>query len=327
MPEDKKLVRIDTVGLSQNDARKAWTEWTNSNYCYTSRYFYNDRIFSGESETLKFSQGTLVRSQLTGSRTERTLAHISKDKQDEVCVLYVDDGTLIISNKHGKRIAKRNSIVLNDCAAPFITDSIGLNFTCFSIKRSLVNSFIGDPEELFSQEISKGSPWEKALVDIMRELKPGSVAEQDYPRDIVAECIISLLTLSAGPASEPLRSSQLSLLERLHRDMYDQLSDSSLNPASFAAAHGISLRTLHAIFAESGTSFMKYLMELRLEKAKTMLESKHFAGSTIAEVCFLTGFVNPEHFSTRFHKKYGISPKSYRASRNNGIRSLLFSEK
>lgn len=294
-------------------------KWTDRNYFNMSHDFYNDQPFSGKAEIIKFGPGSLVWSCLTGRRIMRTLADMSRDKRDAFCILYAADGILRISNKYGTKTIKRNSILLYDSATPFAIDSERLNFTCISLDRSLISSFVSDPEELFSKEIPEGSPWENALVDLMSGLKPSSVAHLDYPHNAVAECIISLLTLSAWPATEPLRGNQRSLLDRLHRDMYDQLSDSSLNPVSFAAAHGISLRTLHAVFAESGTSFMKYLIELRLRKAKSMLESKLFSGTTIAEVAFLAGFVNPEHFSTGFRKNYGISPKSYRASRRNGL--------
>ena len=58
-----------------------------------------------------------------------------------------------------------------------------------------------------------------------------------------------------------------------------------------------------------GTSPHRYIMDLRVEQAKTMLDSDMFSFKEIAQKC---GFTNEYYFSTAFKKRMGCSPKNFR---------------
>lgn len=56
-----------------------------------------------------------------------------------------------------------------------------------------------------------------------------------------------------------------------------------------------------------GTGPMEYLQQRRLERARELIA----AGRGITEVCYEVGYVNPSHFTRRFHQQYGLSPRDY----------------
>lgn len=56
-----------------------------------------------------------------------------------------------------------------------------------------------------------------------------------------------------------------------------------------------------------GTGPMEYLQQRRLERARELIA----AGRGITEVCYEVGYVNPSHFTRRFHQQYGVSPREY----------------
>ena len=58
---------------------------------------------------------------------------------------------------------------------------------------------------------------------------------------------------------------------------------------------------------------MKYLTELRIEKAKNMLTSTQKSISTIAQDC---GFFDCSHFTSTFKKNTGMSPMHYRQTKS-----------
>ena len=67
---------------------------------------------------------------------------------------------------------------------------------------------------------------------------------------------------------------------------------------------------LRRIFkSATGTSPIRYINHLRLEKAKTMLSE---SSMKISEIALLTGFSDPYYFSRIFKKETGISPASFR---------------
>ncbi|WP_430460219.1 helix-turn-helix domain-containing protein [Thalassolituus sp. LLYu03] len=56
-----------------------------------------------------------------------------------------------------------------------------------------------------------------------------------------------------------------------------------------------------------GTGPMEYLQQRRLERARELIA----AGRGITEVCYEVGYINPSHFTRRFHQQYGVSPREY----------------
>ena len=63
---------------------------------------------------------------------------------------------------------------------------------------------------------------------------------------------------------------------------------------------------------ETGLSFVQYLTNVRLEKAKEMLKNTDAKTYEIAEA---TGFSEPNYFSFTFKKNIGLSPSHYRAEK------------
>jgi AraC-like DNA-binding protein len=72
----------------------------------------------------------------------------------------------------------------------------------------------------------------------------------------------------------------------------------------------ISASHLHRLFkAETGLSLASYIRNLRLEKARELLENsfKH-----IKEIRFEVGLRDQSHFTRDFKAKFGVTPSEYR---------------
>lgn len=98
------------------------------------------------------------------------------------------------------------------------------------------------------------------------------------------------------------------------KDMIDKnymADDISLN--TVAANVGMSPSYFSSIFSkESGKTFVEYLTEVRVEKAKELLMCSSMKTS---EIGFEVGYKDPHYFSYIFKKTQGCSPKEYRARR------------
>lgn len=87
--------------------------------------------------------------------------------------------------------------------------------------------------------------------------------------------------------------------------------DISLN--TVAANVGMSPSYFSSIFSkEAGITFVEYLTEVRIEKAKELLMCSSMKTS---EIGFEVGYKDPHYFSYIFKKTQGCSPKEYRARR------------
>ncbi|MFC5632735.1 helix-turn-helix domain-containing protein [Streptomyces bullii] len=97
------------------------------------------------------------------------------------------------------------------------------------------------------------------------------------------------------------------------RDFIDQhLGDPSLSPATVAAAHGISVRRLHQLFAAEGASPAAWIRHRRLERCRRDLADPRLSGRSVQSIAARWGFTDPATFSRVFRRAYGMTPTDHR---------------
>jgi AraC family transcriptional regulator len=80
--------------------------------------------------------------------------------------------------------------------------------------------------------------------------------------------------------------------------------------AEMAAKVGLSPLHFQKLFKQvTGVSPIHYLNDLRLEKARELLETSFLQ---IKQIGVQTGLTNDSHFSRDFKRKYGTTPTKYR---------------
>jgi AraC-like DNA-binding protein len=102
------------------------------------------------------------------------------------------------------------------------------------------------------------------------------------------------------------------LLARVKAYMDTRLGDADLSPATIAAAHFISVRLLHRLFAREGTTVGRWLRDRRLERCRRDLADPALASLSAAEIAAAWGMRSPAHFSRLFRAAYGCSPSQVR---------------
>lgn len=104
-------------------------------------------------------------------------------------------------------------------------------------------------------------------------------------------------------------------LQRIIEYIEDHLDSPDLDPAQIAAAHFISLRALHAMFAQHGTTVATVMRTRRLERCYDALIDPRCADRSIATIATENGFVASAHFSRAFRARYSCSPSEVRNGR------------
>ena len=90
------------------------------------------------------------------------------------------------------------------------------------------------------------------------------------------------------------------------------LGDPLLSPSRIAKRLNVSLRFLHALFREQGTSLMRQVYERRARCAAAMLDDATHAHRTITEIAMSCGFSDLTHFGRVFSQAYQETPRRYR---------------
>jgi AraC-like DNA-binding protein len=152
------------------------------------------------------------------------------------------------------------------------------------------------------------------LVAVAAELLKATSRELDAISDAGLHIAYQafLDTLDAGlatPADQPMTTARAALLAQVRRYIEDNLDDPGLCTSSIASAHCISVRTLHLLFADTGTTVSRSIRQRRLDVCYREL-SRARPGMTVTDVAFRWGFNDTAHFSRLFKQAYGVTPSS-----------------
>ncbi|GGC78036.1 AraC family transcriptional regulator [Tersicoccus solisilvae] len=90
------------------------------------------------------------------------------------------------------------------------------------------------------------------------------------------------------------------------------LPDPALDPGAVAAAHFMSIRTLHKLFATTGHTVAGWIRERRLEHCRRDLADPLHADVPVGAIGARWGLPDASHFSRLFRAAYGVSPAQYR---------------
>ena len=128
--------------------------------------------------------------------------------------------------------------------------------------------------------------------------------------------VLDLVTTAAREQVHP-STPQRSGNELLHRidDYIDRrLADPELTPADIAAAHFISTRHLHRLFAQRQSTVSRHIQHLRLERARLELRHPRGRDRSITDISWRCGFPDLATFSRAFRSAYGTTPSRYRSA-------------
>ena len=165
-----------------------------------------------------------------------------------------------------------------------------------------------------------------------RVLFPLSRAERDCLEGAVSRFLAAAVGMppSARLGDESWRASMKSIGESLRAEdrtaaageLADQAADfiqgnymKDIGIGLIASRLGVTPNYLCSVFhREKGTTFLKFLTGLRMEKARVMLGSP---GALVQDVARTVGYASVRHFSRLFHKQFGLYPSDVSRAEKN----------
>lgn len=99
-------------------------------------------------------------------------------------------------------------------------------------------------------------------------------------------------------------------LEAALRLLRRRYTDPCLRISELARESFVSEAYFRRLFLNAlGVPPRRYLISMRLERARRLLETEQYA---VKEVAQLSGFADSKHFATEFRRMYGMTPTAYR---------------
>lgn len=99
-------------------------------------------------------------------------------------------------------------------------------------------------------------------------------------------------------------------IETIKEQIEEQISNSDFSLVQLAQSEGITSRAIQKLFKRENTTFSRYLLQRRLEVARSVIVRGDQSG--IAQIAYNAGFDDPAYFSRAFRNQYGFTPSVLR---------------
>jgi len=147
---------------------------------------------------------------------------------------------------------------------------------------------------------------------LAKEAEAGGPCGKVYAESL-STALAARLLFAGRSLEQPKSTTASSLPRRILRRVFDRMDaglDSDLTLKHLAAESGYSRTHFCRMFrVATGKTPHRYLLELRLKRAESLLTS---GSLSLIDIAFACGFSSHAHFSTAFRSRYGVSPSAYR---------------
>lgn len=276
------------------------------------------------------SDGRDWTSLFTSVQKEMPFQGVFQSSRDHLLVLHRDGPVQVESlcdRRIGRRVVPAGGIHL---IAPGVDFGIELGGTIETVhvyvRRAIIEEVAlemvdGDPARVeIPSTIVESDRALRALIDAsayaVEDESLGSAMFADYlSRTIAAQLIRSYSKAKLKGGGRSTASAGLSPTLSEAVDYMTANIDSGINLADIARATNRSPSHIARIFrTELGMPPHRYLISLRIEKARRLLEK---TSVSIAEIAYECGFAHQEHLTRLFHRHCGTTPAAYRRSKRN----------
>jgi AraC-like DNA-binding protein len=140
------------------------------------------------------------------------------------------------------------------------------------------------------------------------EGSPGAAALGENAADLIATMVRSRFG-QQWDVADPDKV----MVQAVETYLHDRHADPDLDPSRVAAAHGLSVRRLHALFEPTGRSVAARIRDERLAAIRRDLRDPALAHRSIARIAASHGLRNPSAFARLFRAAEGVAPREFRA--------------
>jgi AraC-like DNA-binding protein len=310
-----ELLRTEEVAEADRFAQ--WRHWISSTFVPMECARVSRRPFSGE--VAHWTLGDLQVSRVdadahTASRTRRMIS-----ARDEDCykVGLAVRGSSRLAQRDREVLLSPGDLAIYDCRRPYtisFTEANEMFFLMFPCDRFRLPP--AAVEHVLATRVSSSESTGSLVAPFLRQLVGNLEQAGDSVNRRLAENVLDLLATlfgerAGGQPTDP-EVVRRSLLLAVCGWIDEHLSEPGLDPEAIARANHVSVRYLHKLFHDQGTSVARWVRQRRLDNCRRDLEDPALAERGVLAIARRWGFDDPAHFSKIFKASYGEPPGQYR---------------
>lgn len=225
---------------------------------------------------------------------------------------------------HGGRstVLGHRDMVLYDSSLPFeatVTTGGGLGrLVVVQFPKSLLRIPRSSADRLLAVPLPGrdgiGELTSRFITGLLTGTAPDRPADAARLGNVLLDLLNALLAhhADAEPAIPP-EARRRTLTMAVRSFILRRLHDPELTVPAIAAAHHISVRYLHRLFQDQGTTVAAWVREQRLDRCRRDLADPALGAQPIHAIAARWGFTHPADFSRAFRAAHGMPPRDYRA--------------
>lgn len=318
------LVAVSTEGVPPEERFAWWADMVGEKVIPVAIDSPHAPTFRGSAMGIDFGDGTQLAgfsfSPMVATRQHR---HIRRSDPEAHYLMLVHGPPIGLAQRRSDVLLKVGDMALYDTSHPldaeFVDHGRLSRTTLLRLPRASLPFPQDDVDSLLAQRLAPGTGTGALLAHFMAALRqqPTAPGPEEVRRlgRIGTDLAHAFLAerLDAGRAL-PVESRQHVLRVQVEAFIERHLHDPALTPPVIAAAHHISVRTLHLLFRDQPETIAATVRRRRLERARAELADPRARHRTVADIAARWGFRSAADFSRAFRTAYGTTPTEARRS-------------
>jgi AraC-like DNA-binding protein len=227
-------------------------------------------------------------------------------------------GSSVVVQDDREAMLRPGDLVMFDTTASFgLLDDVGIRQWQIRIPVSQLGVPISLLRRVSATALSPGHPVADLAAAYFRRMGASPETFSDKLPAAVngpsIELIRALINTHVDASAELRESMQQTLPLRIMEFVRSRLGDPTLDAATIATEHHISVRHLYNVLAASDISLGRWIRTERLEGCRADLARSQPGQPTIAAIARRWGFADASTFARHFRAAYGMTPREYRA--------------
>ncbi|MBI6751989.1 helix-turn-helix domain-containing protein [Pseudomonas syringae] len=294
--------------LQPEDRFDAWQEVVSSTYGLVASQPLNEAPFDGRLNVR--GQGSVTFTRIQSSPLHYRRLQQDRESDHFLLTLSLCPDALVVQNDRESRQGA-GDIVLYDSAQPYACSyPEGDDQIVLTVPRKLLLQHIPSAECLVCRTLDGRSALGRVAAVVLTEAWNAEGLSDPLSERLNASLLDVLSTAFDsvfGDTDIRRQSHQMQQLQRIKQFLLNNLPDTGLTAENIALATHVSPRTLNRLFAQEGTTAIRWLWQQRLSACHDVLLKRHVRRVSDAALNF--GFTNLSHFSRAFKNAYGIPPQ------------------
>jgi AraC-like DNA-binding protein len=311
-------VVLRTDDVTQADRFAQWRHWISATFVPLECAPVGRGPFRGEVAHWELGDLLVSRVAAEAHLASRTRRMIALRDAGYYKVGLLTHGSCKLSQDGRDALLQPGDLAIYDCRRPYtmvFDEPHEMSFLMFPCDRlrlppAAVDEVLVTPVSSAQSTGSLVAPFLRRLVANLEQ--PGEPVNSRLA-DNVLDLLATLFSERAGLTPADPAALRRSLLLSVHSWIDAHLADPDLDPDTIARANHISVRYLHKLFQEQGTSVGSWVRERRLANCRRDLADPALAQRGVHAIARSWGFDDAAHFSKIFKASYGEPPGAYRA--------------